>query len=360
MLGAMSARPPTVLLLSSNGAGMGHLTRLLAYSRRMPEQVQPYIVSLSQAVPVVEHYGLPWEYIPSQGATGLRPAQWRRLFADRVSELLTRVKPAVLVFDGTHPYAGLDVALSRFPKVRSVWSRRGMWKPGRNADQLDKSAWFDVVLEPGDLSHAGDVGATAHATGAVRVRPVTLVDRQDVSPRQEARSALGLPTHGQLALVSLGAGNINDTTSDIAAAIGQLSARGVGACVTSPAIADSAIAHASDVHVVSHFPLSEHFSAFDCAVAAAGYNSFHESLRLGLPTLFVPNTGTALDDQAARARHAAESGWALCADTLADDRSGSAVEELLARGPSLADAARRADPGNGAADAAQVIMDLLP
>ena len=73
--------------------------------------VDPYVVSLSQAVAAVSATGIPWEYIPSQGATGLRPASWRRMFADRLDELLRRVRPDVLVFDGTHPYSGLDVAL---------------------------------------------------------------------------------------------------------------------------------------------------------------------------------------------------------------------------------------------------------
>ena len=49
----MIAGMSSVLLLSSNGAGMGHLTRLLAYARRMPADVHRHVVSLSQAVPVV-------------------------------------------------------------------------------------------------------------------------------------------------------------------------------------------------------------------------------------------------------------------------------------------------------------------
>lgn len=351
----MIAGMPSVLLLSSNGAGMGHLTRLLAYARQLPEGTRTHVLSLSQAVTVVGQEGIPWEYLPSQGATGLRPASWRQLFAERVTETLHRLDPDVLVFDGTHPYSGLDLALAAHPRTRAVWSRRGMWKPGRNVDQLDKSAWFDAVVEPGDLAATADRGATASAAGAVRVPPVTLVDREARSTRSAARAALDLPPDGPLALVSLGAGNINDTDDEVGAAAAALQAQGVGVCVTAPSIAERAYAGA-DVHLVRHFPLSQHFAAFDYVVAAAGYNSFHEALRLGVPALFVPNRETSLDDQAGRAGYAAAQGWALSTPTLTGGRAPGVIEELVVRGPELAARALAADPGNGAAAAATEIV----
>lgn len=356
---------PSVLLVSSNGAGMGHLTRLLAYARRTGPGTRCHVLSLSQAVPVVGEAGLPWEYLPSQGASGLRPASWRSMFADRLTETLHRLDPDVLVFDGTHPYAGLDAALEAHPRTRAVWSRRGLWRPGLNVDQLGKEAWFDLVLEPGDLSAAADRGATARrprsaaAPGApvVPVRPVTLVDPAGTTTREAARAALGLPAEGPLALVALGAGNINDVRGEVGAAAAALRDHGVGVCVTAPSIADRSHAE-DDVHLVRHFPLSQHLAAFDLAVGAAGYNFFHEVLRLGVPTLLVPNRQTSLDDQVARAEEAARRGWALCAPTLVADRAGPLVGELLRRGPDLAARARADDPGNGAGDAAAALEHL--
>lgn len=351
------ARMSSVLLVSSNGAGMGHLTRLLAYARRMPAGTRKHVLSLSQAVPVVELEGIPWEYLPSQGASGLLPATWRALFAERVTELLHRIDPDVLVFDGTHPYRGLDAALAAHPRTRSVWSRRGMWRPGLNIDQLAKAAWFDGVLEPGDLAHRADRGATTGVEGVTRVPPVTLVDHQDLSSRAQARQVLGLPAEGRLALVSLGAGNINDTDAEIGAAVAALRSNGIGVCVTAPAIAERAYT-GDDVHVVRHFPLSEHFSAFDYAITAAGYNSFHETLRLGVPSIFVPNANTSLDDQAGRAREAARRGWALTTETLTGGSAERLVAELVARGDELSAQAQRDDPGNGAAAAAGTILQV--
>lgn len=341
--------------MSSNGVGMGHLTRLLAYLRRLPDGVQCHVVSLSQAVPVVAHYGVSWEYIPSQHATGQESGQWRALFAERVDELLGRLRPAVLVFDGTHPYAGLDTALAAHPGTRAVWSRRAMWKPGRNRHQLAKESWFDLVIEPGDLAEAADRGATV-GRGAAHVPPVTLLDPSEATDRAAAREALGLPPDPPLALLSLGAGTINDTRHELASAADAARRRGFEVCVTQPAIAaDHSL---GDVHLVRHYPLAQHLAAFDISVAACGYNSFHENLRHGLPTVFVPNVATSLDDQVGRARFAQDAGWAVSADTLVGGAADEALDALLDPVRTRPENARAADPGNGAAEAAALIAGL--
>ncbi len=348
---------PVILLVSSNGTGMGHLTRLVAYQRRLPPEVGAHVLSLSQAVPLVARYGVPYEYLPSHEATGLTTGQWRSLFAERIHEVVARVRPAVLVFDGPHPYDGLDAALASSPGTRSVWSRRAMWRAGENTHQLDKESWFDVVLEPGDLAAAADQGATV-GRPAHGVRPVTLVDDEGAGDRAASRRALGLPAEGLLGLVALGSGNVNDTDAEVDAAIGALDALGVSACVTQPAIAER-LTERDNVHLVRHHPLSEHLGAFDLAISAAGYNSFHENLRFGLPTIFVPNAQMRLDDQVSRAQYADERGWAVSIPTLTGGAATPAVARVLAEGGSMAERARAADPGNGAADAARLIVSLV-
>lgn len=349
------ATGPRVVLMSSNGTGMGHLTRLLAYARGL-QGCDVRFVSMSGAAPVVGRMGHPFEYLPSRQATGMRSSSWRRLFLDRLVEYLRRTRPDVVVFDGTHPYAGMDVAREVVPGSAWVWSRRALWQPGRNADQLAKEAWFDLVLEPGDLAQVADRGATV-GRDAYRVAPVTLVDTAELQPRDEARRDLGLPADGPLALVSLGAGNINDTSGDLGAVVTALQALGVGACVTRAAIAEQAD-ESLDVHHVDDFPISRRLAAFDLAVSAAGYNSFHENLRLGLPSLFVPNTQTLLDDQRARVDHAVREGWALGAVELTATTAEPLLARLLEHGGAMARAAQLADPGNGARDAASVLRRL--
>jgi UDP:flavonoid glycosyltransferase YjiC (YdhE family) len=352
------ARRPRALFLTSNGAGMGHLTRLLAYARRLQDKLEPHFLSLSQAVGVVRSYGMAYEYLPSTGASGLSPREWNAIFVARVRETIERIRPEIIIFDATYPYAGVQRIRELEPAPIWVWSRRGMWKAEHDGEraraQVGKAMWFDAVLEPGDFAAAYDRGITAQQT-CERVRPVTLLDDRELADRTEARRALGLPADGPLALLSLGAGNINDTSGDVGAATQALRKLGVGICVTQNQIGVAGRVP-DDVFGVSHFPLSEYLKAFDLSVSAAGYNSYHELLRFGVPTLFVPNTKTSLDDQAARARFAADNGLACAVDEIRVDETADLLADLLANGHEMV--ARLRDPGNGAADGARLIARI--
>lgn len=346
---------PTVLFMSSNGAGMGHLTRLLAYARRLDDGVRAHVLSMSQAAPVAGTMGIPFEYLPSAKAIDMPPRKWQTMFVERVTETIDRVKADVVVFDGTWPYHGIEQIRERSPRTQWIWSRRGMWRTGKNTDQLRKTAWFDQVLEPGDFAAPYDAGATTGTNREV-LNPVTLLDREDLKERREARRSLGLPENGLLALVSLGAGNINDTSGDLGAAAAALEKLGVAVCVTVPKIASDRSHASAELHVVNDYPLSANYRAFDIAISATGYNSFHELLRFGVPTLFVPNTSTQLDDQEARARYAADQGWAHQLPKLTIETALPLLQDLIDHGDAMVLRAQNADPGNGARQAAELIV----
>ena len=61
---ALSATPapgadrPRILFTTSNGTGLGHLTRSMAIARRLGDEVEPLFLTLSAAAPVVEADGL--------------------------------------------------------------------------------------------------------------------------------------------------------------------------------------------------------------------------------------------------------------------------------------------------------------
>ena len=60
----------------------------------------------------------------------------------------------------------------------------------------------------------------------------------------------------------------------------------------------------------AHFPLIELMPAFDYAISAAGYNTFHELLACGIPTIFIPKS-RGYDDQYGRAKRAFDAKAAL-------------------------------------------------
>jgi hypothetical protein len=347
---------PALLLISSNGSGMGHLTRLMAYARRAEPDMAPHFLSLSQAVGVVAQYGFSFEYLPSAGATGLSPQRWRELFTERLSDAVRRLCPAVVVFDGTMPYDGIPKVRKLYPEVCWVWSRRGMWRPGTKAEHLARTPWFDDVLTPGEFAEAYDRGATSNA-GGVEVGAVTLLDTEELEDRDTARRVLGLPLDQRLALVALASDDINYTSQETTAVLEALRRLDVGICVTQTEIARS-VRTRGDVHVVREFPLSRLFRAFDLAVSAAGYNSFHELLRFGIPTLFIPKQTTALDDQHARSRFAADAGLAHMLERVGVDASTPLLCDLLERGDAMVAKVSAVDRGNGAIAAAAHLRQL--
>jgi UDP-N-acetylglucosamine:LPS N-acetylglucosamine transferase len=131
--------------------------------------------------------------------------------------------------------------------------------------------------------------------------------------------------------------------------------------VTHALIADQAADLGGRVHGTSVFPISRYFRAVDFAVAAAGYNSFHELVGFGVPTAFVPNPSMPLDDQPARARWAAEAGAALCLQEVtaaAVDEAVGTLADPAGRRP-LAARCREVARPNGAKEAMAAIEGLL-
>ena len=54
------------------------------------------------------------------------------------------------------------------------------------------------------------------------------------------------------------------------------------------------------VHLIRDYPNALFLNAFDVSIQAGGYNSFHEMRKQAIPTLFLPNMNTGMDDQLAR------------------------------------------------------------
>ena len=61
---------PTVLFMTSNGTGLGHLTRSMALARRLDPGIKPLFFTLSAAAPVVREQGFPVEYMGSYDTPG--------------------------------------------------------------------------------------------------------------------------------------------------------------------------------------------------------------------------------------------------------------------------------------------------
>lgn len=354
---------PVVLLCTSNGVGLGHLARMMAIARALEPEVRPVIFTLSAAVAIPVAQGFEVEHLPSAGHAGLLPAPWHRLLEDRVDHLIRRLQPQVVMFDGVHPYQGLVSALiSHRRRVMRVWQRRAMWRPGIGAESLASERYFDAVIEPGEYAAAADAGLTVALRSAPHVHTVApIVYDAGHLDRAAACQELGLDPAANNVLVQLGAGAINDVSSltgAVTAALGEHS--------LVPVIARSELSAPDpgadgDAHVIRRFPLSRWFAAFDAAVLAAGYNSFHEALALRVPAVFVPNLATRTDDQDARTRYAADHRWAWRWDGNDRTELARVIAELAdpTERHHMVDRLAQLSPADGAAQVADLIRRWL-
>jgi UDP-N-acetylglucosamine:LPS N-acetylglucosamine transferase len=357
--------------MTSNGTGLGHLTRSMAIARRLEPGVEPTFFTLSGAAPVVRDQGFPVEYMRSYDASGAGShLEWSRRLRAQLGALLDELRPAVLVFDGAHPYPAAIRAMHEFSSrgsrlgrrhggeapLISVWSRRPMWQPGRGRPILALSAAFDVVLEPGELAAADDAGLTARRRAeAVRLDPITYCDPSELLGRTEAERALGLAPGHLNALVALGQGRELDAA--VRRCLDELAARPeVQVAALESGISSRLEVPEGVILLRDIYPVSRYYRAFDFAVSAAGYNAYHELIRFAVPALFVPMRRE-LDDQAARARHAERAGVALACEGPESDRLEGLIEQMLdpARRERMAGRARGLALGNGAEEAARLL-----
>ena len=352
----------TVLFFTSNGVGLGHVTRALAIAKRCPPELEPVFVTLSQSAGLIEDAGFSVEYLPFHAYLGADTNRWNHYLANELAEIARYHDPRVILFDGNTPYSGLVRAMHGADRAWAVWVRRGFWRAGSGAAALERESAFDAVVEPEDLADIVDQGPTTRHLGrTVRVPPVRLLDGAELLSREEARHELELPPDGPCFLVQLGAGNNFDfgpVQERVLERLGEVP----GATV---AVLASPISHgpmpAEDApRILRVFPSSRYLRAFDGVVSAVGYNSFHELILAGAPTLFVPNEHPMMDDQAARAEHAQRMGWSLA--LRAGDVYGldEQVDRLL--DPDECQAMRRAmallPQRNGAADAARILTEM--
>lgn len=347
-----------ILLITSNGFGMGHLVRQLAIADALGGDV--HIMTLSQAAPSAVAGGAVLEYCPSYTSPWLSKRAWHRGYLrDRIVALAEEVQADVIAFDGVVPYAGLLDALTRLDVVR-VWFRRGVWRADTDPSPLLYSPMFDLIIEPGDLGAARDQGPTAVRNDAVRVGVITQAGAP--KPRAEAAAALDIDQRRLTVMFNVGSNAIPglDTIIESIAARGD-----VNVLTTKDPLGRERSGVAGRVKPITGiFPLHPYLSAVDLAVTSVGYNAAHEFVATGVPTILVP-ADNLTDDQRARALAMQDAGVGLVVDATQPKLLLETIERLIDdenERQAMALGARTIAEhwGNGAAQAAALLRDATP
>ena len=322
-----AAELPRILFFNINGVGMGHLSRCLAYARRVQGRAKPVFFSLASAMDVVYDMGFEGDYFVSEFWSRSHINAWNRELAIRVGLMLEEVRPAAAVFDGTWPFSGFLHACDKAAVPVRVWSNRGLHKKDLHEIPVKDSA-FDLVIEPGELGAEFIVQRAERPGRKVTTPPVALLRQDEFLDREEARDRLGLERHGRYALLSLGAGNLKDVSDVAGRLLDEVRRRGFTAVWVRTPISARDVVLPDDVLPISVYPLARFLRAFDILVSAAGYNACCEIVQAGIPSLVVPNA-TMVDDQAQRAKMLIRHAPVVVSSCETVEKRQDALERLL-------------------------------
>jgi UDP:flavonoid glycosyltransferase YjiC (YdhE family) len=346
---------PRILFFSINGSGLGHLSRCLAYARRMHGRARPVFFSLASAVEIIHDLGFEADYFVSEFWSRSHINAWNRELAVRLGMMLEEVRPAAAVFDGTWPFHGFMHACDVYGVPLRVWSNRGLHKKDFEPVPVEETE-FDLVLQPGEIGAAFSVERSQRPGRKVTTPPVTLLRQSEILDRDEARDMLGLKRDGRYALFSLGPGNLKDVSDIARGLIEEMRNHGFTTVWARVPISVRDEQFPDDVLPISVYPLSRCMRAFDVFAGAAGYNTCCEVIQAGMPSLLVPNAMLA-DDQARRAEMMVRQAPVVVSPCESREEQREAVARLLAM-----DGASFAKPKidlDGAERAADEILALV-
>ena len=350
-----------VLFFCTNGAGLGHLTRSLAVARRI-RRIDPalpiYFLTSSLAIPLIARENMVGYHIPPQNEYGdqFNATAWNELLEQMLGTITAIHRPAILIYDGVSPYRGLLEIISQAGYAYTAMILRLRHKHDRLLSMVDKLQVFDELLFPSesDITVPPEFTVLNHRV----FDPIIYLDRDELLPRNVARQRWNIAPDRKVVYVQLGAGNINDSRKWVSAALSVLGPRSdVEVVLAESPISKHLYKSQPGAHILSQYPNSLFFNAFDLAIAAVGYNTFHELMHFGIPSVLIPNQQTVTDDQMGRARSAEEVSAARVAlePTDLEGAISAFLQDDVRRQASRQ--ARELVPNNGAMSVAQHILD---
>ncbi len=369
----MSELPRSLSLVSYavNGSGLGHVARQVAIHRWLRRYAsfagvatQHWFLTTSEADTWLWHEGFAAFKLPSKSvveAAGVPKLSYLALAKQWIWHSLALLRPDLLIVD-TFPNGSFQELLGALDlcKQRALVLRPVKADFAQQAAFRAVASLYDRVIVPA----SADDGIAELGLDPRRVAftgPIMRAERFELRPRGEARQALGVADDARCVLVSAGGGG--DASAE------QLFQRTAEQLAADPRLHLVLAAGPLFRGTPRRGPrltwwtepgLGEYLLGVDAAVCAAGFNTAHELLFAGVPTVFVPQDKIA-DDQAARVNALVRAGAARVASL--DDPIGLQAAIAAVLQPDIAAALRAAAmvhvPENHARDAALELLGLV-
>ena len=369
----MSELPRSLSLVSYavNGSGLGHVARQVAIHRWLRRYAsfagvatQHWFLTTSEADTWLWHEGFAAFKLPSKSvveAAGVPKLSYLALAKQWIWHSLALLRPDLLIVD-TFPNGSFQELLGALDlcKQRALVLRPVKADFAQQAAFRAVASLYDRVIVPA----SADDGIAELGLDPRRVAftgPIMRAERFELRPRAEARQALGVADDARCVLVSAGGGGdasaeqLFQSTAELLAADPRLHL-----VLAAGPLFRGTPRRGPRLTWWTEPGLGEYLLGVDAAVCAAGFNTAHELLFAGVPTVFVPQDKIA-DDQAARVNALVRAGAARVASL--DDPIGLQAAIAAVLQPDTAAALRAAAmvhvPENHARDAALELLGLV-
>lgn len=323
-----------VVMFPTNGVGFGHFTRMMAVAKRLKKRdkdLEIVFFTTMATLHLTKSEGFISYRIPGRKeVNGLSASSWNAITEEAMSLVFATHRPNVFVYDGAYPYRGMLNAIQGRKNMSKIWLRRGTFKEGATNIPEDSLEHFDYIIRPQDSTRNDVSKEIAKGLDVSHCDPIVLLDKEDMLTKEQARSRLGIPEHMTVAYIQLGAGKINNIQSTISRCVKILSEKlNVHTIIGESLLGERINVEGSRIQILRDFPNSEFYKGFDFSIIAGGYNSYHEAIHLGMPSICIPNTNTGMDDQLARAMVADEAGAMIVLEDPVQVELESAIEKIL-------------------------------
>ncbi len=301
-----------IMCYAMNGLGLGHLTRLLAIAiqlKRINPNCEILFVTTSEADNVLNRYGIPYVHLPSKKLAGtgtIGAKKLARIYNALINPLLDNWQPHIFITD-TQVTGSLNDTLHylRYSNSYKVFIHRSRKPESYTQAQIQSQRFYHLIIAPHYPHQFLVPEPFGFEVPVFWSGPVLLKSKEETPSRDSIRRELKVQHHEILIFLSLGGGG-DDSDPEIFEKvlpvlnrfqnIKILLARGLLSTYSLTETTNNLI-------VTSIFPVSDSFAAVDIAISAAGYNTFHELMHHGVPTIFIPRE-RGWDDQYERAKQA--------------------------------------------------------
>jgi hypothetical protein len=299
---------PATVFYPTNGNGLGHAQRCAVIAEAMDTDLTVRFAAFPSCTDLLRNRG--FSVAPMVQRTETHSVEYAN---DLINYLRLRgiLKAGdQFVFDGGYVFDSIYRIISEL-RLSAVWIRRGLWQSGQlKSSALERERVFSTVIVPQEafeeLNTGYSQGAHIHPVGPI-VRDAEPVDPEI---RKKLAKIFGRPAE-TVVVTMLGGGVASERSVQTQMMCNILEQRDncIHLVVAWPnAIVPNGLYGWKNTHVIKTQNTGALCRAADLVVSAVGYNSFHEIMYSGIPSIMIPQFAPYLDDQERRARAASERG----------------------------------------------------